>query len=167
MASALKNLSEYDETNLPSAKKMKFGIVVADWNAKITHALYEGCFDTLIKHEAEEENIKTVQVPGTFELTAGAKILLQNQKYDAIICIGCVIKGETPHFDLICSSTFNAILSLSINFNKPICNGIITALNLNQAHQRSKNKLSSNKPNKGSEAAKALISIFKNGTKKI
>lgn len=97
MASALKNLSEYDEANLPSAKEMKFGIVVADWNANITHALYEGCFDTLIKHEAVEENIKTVQVPGTFELTVAAKILLQNKKYDAIICIGCVIKGETSH----------------------------------------------------------------------
>ena len=109
--------------------------------------------------------VHTLGVPGVYEIPVAIRKNIK--KFDGFIALGCVIKGETPHFDLICSSTFNAILSLSINFNKPICNGIITALNLNQAHQRSKNKLSSNKPNKGSEAAKALISIFKNGTKKI
>ena len=113
----------------------------------------------------EKFQISILGVPGVFEIPFSIRKNIK--KFDGFIVLGCVIKGETPHFDLICSSTFNAILTLSINFNKPICNGIITALNLNQAYQRSKNKLSSNKPNKGSEAAKALISIFKNGTKKI
>ena len=87
-------------------------------------------------------------------------------KFDAFITLGCVIKGQTPHFDLICNAVFNAILKLSIDFNKPIANGIITALNMNQAMERSKNR-SNKKPNKGSEAANALISILKNEPKKI
>ena len=80
MASALKNLSKYDETTLPSAEKMSFGIVVADWNEQITHALYEGAYDTLIKHGAKEDNIHTVQVPGAFELTSGAAMLTNDIK---------------------------------------------------------------------------------------
>ena len=87
-------------------------------------------------------------------------------KFDGFIALGCIIKGQTPHFDLLCSSLFNSILSLSIKYNKPIGNGVITALNLNQAKQRSK-KTKSVKPNKGAEAANAVISIFKNGTTKI
>ena len=109
--------------------------------------------------------LSIVNVPGVFEIPISIRKNIK--KFDGFIALGCVIKGETPHFDLICSSTFNAILTLTINFNKPIGNGIITAINLKQAYQRSKNNLSSKKPNKGSEAAKALISIFKNGTKKI
>ena len=86
-------------------------------------------------------------------------------KFDAFIAIGCVIKGQTPHFDLICKTVFDAILNLSIKYNKPITNGIITALNKKQALERS-GKIKSNKPNKGLEASKAIISVLKNGTKK-
>jgi 6,7-dimethyl-8-ribityllumazine synthase len=88
------------------------------------------------------------------------------RKFDGFIALGCVIKGQTPHFDLICNSIFSSILNLSVDYNKPIGNGIITALNLKQAKQRSKNK-NRKKPNKGSEAAKAVLSILKNGPKKI
>ena len=110
----------------------------------------------------EKFQISILEVPGVFEIPF---VIRKNiKKFDGFIALGCVVRGETPHFDLICSSTFNAILSLTI---KPIGNGIITAINLKQAYQRSENKLRSKKPNKGSEAAKALISIFKNGTKKI
>ena len=80
MASALKNLSQYDETTLPDASEFKFGIVVAEWNAEITHKLYEGCYDTLIKNGVKEDNIHTAQVPGSFELPVGAKILASNKK---------------------------------------------------------------------------------------
>ena len=142
--------------------KKKILVVVANYYQQISAQLLT---DTKKILKLRKINPKIVYVPGVFEIPIIVSKL--QSKFDGFIVLGCVIKGETPHFDLICSSTFNAILSLSINFNKPICNGIITALNLNQAHQRSKNKLSSNKPNKGSEAAKALISIFKNGTKKI
>lgn len=153
MASALKNLSDYDEANLPSAKNMKFGIVVADWNAKITHALYEGCFDTLIKHEASEENIKTVQVPGTFELTAAAKILLQNSKFDSIICIGCVIKGETSHNEYINHSVAMGLTNLGLASGVPCIFGVLTPNDEQQAIDRSGGKYG----NKGVEAAVTAI----------
>jgi 6,7-dimethyl-8-ribityllumazine synthase len=104
-----------------------------------------------------------LDVPGIFEIPIAIRKNIS--RFDGFVALGCVIKGQTPHFDLICSSTFNSILSLSVNFNKPIGNGIITALNVNQAYQRSKK--SNLKPNKGSEAANAVISILKNGPKKI
>ena len=109
-------------------------------------------------------SISKIDVPGVFEIPF---VLRKNiKKFDAFIALGCVIKGKTPHFDLICNSTFNAILNLTINFNKPIGNGIITALNMNQAILRSK-KSSFKTPNKGSEAANAVISVLKNEPKKI
>ena len=108
--------------------------------------------------------ISILNIPGAFEIPISIRKNIN--KFDGFVALGCVIKGQTPHFDLLCSSLFNSILSLSIKYNKPIGNGVITALNLNQAKQRSK-KTKSNKPNKGSEAANAVISILKNGPKKI
>ena len=108
--------------------------------------------------------VSILNIPGAFEIPIAIRKNIN--KFDGFIALGCVIKGQTPHFDLLCSSLFNSILNLSVKYNKPIGNGVITALNLNQAKQRSK-KTKSNKPNKGSEAAKAVISILKNGPKKI
>ena len=108
-------------------------------------------------------NLSIVNIPGAFEIPI--TIRKNINKFDGFIALGCVIKGQTPHFDLLCSSLFNSILNLSVKFNKPIGNGVITALNLNQAKQRSK-KNKSKKPNKGSEAANAVISILKNEPKK-
>jgi 6,7-dimethyl-8-ribityllumazine synthase len=108
--------------------------------------------------------LNILNVPGAFEIPIAIKKNIN--KFDGFIALGCVIKGQTPHFDLLCSSLFNSILSLSIRYNKPIGNGLITALNLNQAKQRSR-KIKSKKSNKGSEAANAVISILKNGPKKI
>ena len=102
-------------------------------------------------------------VPGVYEIPIAVKKNIK--KYDGFVALGCVIKGETPHFDLICSSVFKSILSLTVNFDKPIGNGIITALNINQAKKRSAND--KNKPNKGSEAANAVVAILKNEPKKI
>jgi 6,7-dimethyl-8-ribityllumazine synthase len=109
-------------------------------------------------------SISKIDVPGVFEIPVAIRKNIK--KFDGFIAVGCVIKGQTPHFNLICNSTFNAILTLSINFNKPIGNGIITALNMNQAIARSK-KNPLKKPNKGSEAANAVISILKNEPKQI
>tara|TARA_B100000902_G_scaffold359817_1_gene375974 strand:+ start:606 stop:1031 length:426 start_codon:yes stop_codon:yes gene_type:complete len=108
--------------------------------------------------------VSMFDVPGVYEIPIAIRKNIN--KFDGFVALGCVLKGQTPHFDLICTSTFNAILSLSINFNKPIGNGIITAYNMKQARQRSKIN-NDKKPNKGSEAANAVISIFKNGPKKI
>ena len=106
-----------------------------------------------------------IEVPGIFEIPV---VISKNiKKYDAFVALGCVIKGETPHFNLICVSTFNAILKISITFNKPIGNGIITALNMKQAIARSGSRIKSKKPNKGSEAANAVLSILNNEPKKI
>ena len=139
----------------------KILIINSNYYKKISQKL-------LIKAKKELKNTKfkisVLEVPGIFEIPIGLRKNIK--KYDGFITLGCVIKGQTPHFDLICTSTFNAIMNISIKFNKPIGNGIITALNLNQARQRS-DKLSNKKPNKGSEAAKAVISILQNGPKKI
>lgn len=149
MASALKNLSDYDENSIPSAEEMTFGIVVSDWNKEITHALYEGCFDTLIKHGAKEENIHTAQVPGTFELPVGAKILASSKKVDAVICIGCVIKGETSHNEYINHAVATGLANLSMASGKPFIFGVLTPNDMQQAKDRAGGKYG----NKGVEAA--------------
>ena len=121
-------------------------------------------FDARKKLNEAKFKISIMDVPGIYEIPIAIRKNIK--KFDAFIALGCVIKGQTPHFDLICISTFNAILKLSIDFNKPIGNGIITALNMSQAINRSK-KSNSKRPNKGSEAANAVISILKNEPKKI
>ncbi len=119
----------------------------------------------IAKKELLKKNyeVSIIDVPGVYEIPISIRKNIK--KFDGFVALGCVIKGETPHFDLICSSVFKVILDLSVKFNKPIGNGIITALNLTQAKNRSK-KTSSKKPNKGSEAANAVISILNNGPKK-
>ena len=109
-------------------------------------------------------SLSKIDVPGVFEIPVAIRKNIK--KFDGFIALGCVIKGQTPHFDLICNSSFNAIMKLAVDFNIPIVNGIITALNMKQAINRSK-KSSLKTPNKGSEAAKALISILNNEPKKI
>ena len=103
MASELKNLSSYNPDSVPSAEEMKFGIVVSEWNHNITGALLEGAIETLLKHGAKEENIIVRYVPGSFELVAGARMMAENTEVDSVICLGCVIKGDTPHFDYVCA----------------------------------------------------------------
>ncbi len=153
MASALKNLSTYNTDNMPSASDMKFGIVVSEWNTEITHALYEACFDTLIKHGAKEENIHTIQVPGTFELPVGARILYGSKKADAIICLGCVIKGETSHNEYINNAVANGLTQLSIALSIPFIFGVLTPNDEQQAKDRAGGKYG----NKGVEAATTAI----------
>lgn len=163
MASALKNLSTYDETTLPSAEKMNFGIVVSEWNQQITHALYEGCYDALVKHGAKEENIHTLQVPGTFELPVGARLLLGQQKLDAVICIGCVIQGETKHNEYINISVAQGLTSLSMMSSTPCIFGVLTPNDEQQALDRAGGKYG----NKGVEAAITAIRMadIKSNTK--
>jgi 6,7-dimethyl-8-ribityllumazine synthase len=149
MSSKDKNLSVYDESTLPSAENLKFGIVVADWNEEITHALYEGCYDTLIKHGVKEENIHTVQVPGTFELPQAARILNAHKNIDATVCIGCVIKGETSHNEYINMSVAQALQTMAIASSKPFIFGVLTPNTMEQALDRAGGEYG----NKGVEAA--------------
>lgn len=153
MASALKNLSAYDESTLPSAEGMVFGIVVAEWNAHITHALYEGCYDALIKHGARPEDIHTMQVPGSFELPAGARLLVGRHNADAVICLGCVIKGETNHNEYINTAVANALAQMSIMSGRAFIFGVLTPNNEEQALDRAGGKYG----NKGVEAAVTAI----------
>ena len=139
----------------------KILIINSNFYKNISHSLFDSA-----KKRLALENCSTskIVVPGVFEIPVAIRNNIK--KFDGFIALGCVIKGQTPHFDLICASTFNAILKLSIDFNKPISNGIITAINMNQAINRSI-KSTFKKKNKGSEAANAVISILKNEPKKI
>ena len=114
---ATKNLSEYNAAKVPDASNMIFGIVVSEWNPEITGALLEGCVTTLEKHGALPENIHVKTVPGSFELIYGARQMTLNDGYDAIIVLGCVIRGETPHFDYICQGVTQGIARLNATNN--------------------------------------------------
>ena len=153
MASTLKNLSEYNEANVPSAEGLSFGIVVSEWNSKITHSLYEGCYDTLLKHGAKEDDIHLLQVPGSFELAVGAKMLADEHKSDAVICLGCVIKGETKHNEYINYAVANGLTSLSLIYSRPFVFGVLTPDSEEQALERAGGKHG----NKGVEAAVTAI----------
>ena len=139
----------------------KILIVNANYYKNISKNLVINTKKKLINNNLK---VSIIDVPGVYEIPIAVRKNIN--KFDGFVVLGCVIKGKTPHFDLICLSTFNAILNLSINFNKPIGNGIITAYNMSQARERS-NNIEKRKKNKGSEAASAVISILKNGPKKI
>lgn len=153
MSSARKNLSSYDPNSLPSAADMHFGIVVAEWNTYITHTLYEACYDALLKHGALPENIYTAQVPGSFELPVGARMLAASKKTDAVICLGCVVKGETAHNEYINNAVAQGLTSLSIASGKPFIFGLLTTNDEQQALDRAGGKYG----NKGTEAAITAI----------
>lgn len=153
MSSGIKNLSSYDPATVPSAEALSFGIVVSEWHPEITHALYEGCFQTLVEHGAKAENIHTAQVPGSFELPLGAQLLAAHKKVDAVVCLGCVIKGETPHNDYINRSVASALSQLSLVSSKPFVFGLLTPDTLEQAQDRAGGPYG----NKGVEAAITAI----------
>jgi 6,7-dimethyl-8-ribityllumazine synthase len=155
LASQLKNLSSYSHGSVPSAAKMRFGIVVSEWNEEVTNALYDGARNTLLKFGALPENIVMRKVPGSFELTLGAKMMAQSLEFDAIICIGCVIQGETRHFDFICSAVANGITELNIMLGIPVVFGVLTPENQQQALDRAGGKHG----NKGDEAAITAIKM--------
>ena len=153
MASKLKNLSAYNDKDIPNAKELKFGIVVSEWNTKITHALYDGCLETLLKHGAQEDNIEVIQVPGSFELTAGARMLVQRHGCDAVICLGCVITGETKHNEYINMAVAQGLTNLSAATGRAFIFGLLTPENEQQALDRAGGKYG----NKGVEAAVTAI----------
>jgi 6,7-dimethyl-8-ribityllumazine synthase len=153
MASNLKNLSEYDPSILPSSKAMKFVIVVSEWNKEITEPLLKGAYDLLLKSGTPPDNIIVEHVPGSFEITYAAKLIAERMKPDAVICLGCVIQGETRHFDFICQSVTQGITELNLRSTIPFIFGILTTKNVEQARERAGGK----KGNKGVEAAVTAI----------
>ena len=154
---ATKNLSEYNIETVPDASNMCFGIVVSEWNPEITGSLLNGCVSTLEKHGAIPENIHVKTVPGSFELIYGAHQMTLNDGFDAVIILGCVIRGETPHFDYICEGVTAGIARLNATSQTPIVYGLITCENDQQAKDRSGGRLG----NKGDECAVVAIKMAK------
>jgi 6,7-dimethyl-8-ribityllumazine synthase len=152
---ATTNLSDYNSEKVPDASEMRFGIVVSDWNRDITRALLDGSVNTLKKHGTRQENIVIKNVPGTFELTLGAQFLAEYDDLDAVICLGCVIQGETPHFTYICQGVTYGITQLNLDYNIPFIFSVLTTENYQQAKDRAGGKLG----NKGDEAAVTAIKM--------
>ncbi len=150
MSTALKNLSSYNQDEVPSGENKIFGVVVSEWNNQVTDNLLEGALSTLLQYEVDEKDIDIIHVPGSFELPFGAaKLLEKNRRFSAIICLGCVIQGETRHFDFICDAVSNGIMQLGLKQEVPIIFGVLTTNDLQQAIDRSGGKHG----NKGVEAA--------------
>ena len=147
MATIYHNLSEYDPNSVPDASQMRFGIVVSEWNSTITNSLLKGAVTTLKKQGAKDENILIKTVPGSFELTFGAAQMIISGKVDAVIALGCVIKGDTPHFDYVCAGVTQGITLLNATTNTPVIYGLITTNNMQQAEDRAGGRLG----NKGDE----------------
>jgi 6,7-dimethyl-8-ribityllumazine synthase len=156
MSTIHKNLSEIEGGPVPDAAAYKFGIVYSVWNLEVTGALKKGALKTLIANGALEENILVKEVPGSFELTLGAQYMSELSDVDAIICLGCVIQGETRHFDFICDAVAQGITNLNIRYNKPFIFGVLTTATLQQALDRAGGKHG----NKGDEAAVTAIRML-------
>jgi len=148
------NNFDLEPDNVSKVKEMKFGIVVSNWNKNITNSLFDGAYKTLIKYGVKEANIKKIEVPGSFELVYGCK-RMQNKNVDAVIAIGCIIKGETDHYDYICSSVSSGITQLNIINDIPIVFCVLTDHNIDQSINRSGGKHG----NKGIESAVAAIKM--------
>lgn len=155
MATVYQNLSSYDPASVPDASDMRVAIVVAEWNRDITEKLLEGACNTLEKHGVKAENIIVGRVPGTFELTFGAQQMAESLEPDAVIAIGCVVRGDTPHFDYICSGVTQGITRLNTLFGIPFIFGVLTTDNMQQAEDRAGGKYG----NKGDEAAVTAIKM--------
>lgn len=156
MATQLKNLSDFSHTTVPDGSAYHFAIAVAEWNAEVTGALYNGALETLKKHGVKEDNILSVAVPGSFELTGAAEIILNKYPHlDAVICLGCVIQGDTKHFDFICDAVAHGITQVGIKHSKPVIFGVLTTNDQQQAIDRAGGKHG----NKGDEAAITAIKM--------
>lgn len=137
------------------AENLRFGLIVSRFNEFITKYLEEGAVDTLLRHKATRQNIEVFRVPGSFEIPYLANILAKKKRYDAIICLGAVIRGETPHFEYICTQVARGIANVAISYDVPVIFGIITADTIEQAIERAGTK----EGNKGREAALSAIEL--------
>jgi 6,7-dimethyl-8-ribityllumazine synthase len=157
MATAYQNLSKYDFNSVPNGSDLSIGIVVAEWNRNITEKLLEGACNTLERHGVKAENIFIKRVPGSFELTYGARRMAETGEVNAVIILGCVIKGETPHFDYICSGVTQGLTELNLMCDIPFIFGLLTTNTMQQAEDRAGGKYG----NKGDEAAVTALKMAK------
>ena len=167
MATKYQNLSDYDASQMPPktfVEKQHFALIVSDWNPTITHALLKRAFDTLIENGAKEQNIDIFHVPGTFELTYAAKRVIND--YSAIIVMGCVIQGETPHFDYVCQGVTQGITELNLEGTTPIIFSVLTTNTMQQAVDRS-GGIHGNKGTEGAITAIKMIELKEKTSAKI
>lgn len=150
------DLSAYKKQELPDAGNMRIGIVVSEWNDEITDNLLKGSLETLRDCGADSQNVKVIYVPGSFELPSGAQLLLETGTYDAVICLGCVVRGETSHFEFVCQTCANGVKDVSLKYNKPVIFGVLTDYHMDQSRARSGGSLG----NKGVEAAVSAIKMI-------
>ena len=156
MASENKNLSTYTGKNIVDMSQKRFALLVAEWNDEVTEALASGAYETLIKHNVKKENIEKRYVPGAFELTLAAQKFASKDEIDAVICIGCVIQGETKHNDYINHAVAQGLTNVSLKFDKPVIFGVLTPNTQQQALDRAGGKYG----NKGDEAAITAIKML-------
>lgn len=149
------NLSDYDPSRIPSGETYKIGIVVAEWNKEITDALLQGASDTLLEHGIKPENIIVEHVPGSYELSTGSDLLLHHTDVDAVIAIGCVIQGDTRHFDFICEAVSQGLTNVSLHYHKPVIFTLLTTNTIQQALDRCGGKHG----NKGVEGAVTALKM--------
>ena len=153
MAGVLKSVSGKSKLNLSNKK---FAIVVAEWNEDITEPLFEGAYHALIKMGVKKSNIIRKNVPGSFELPLAAQWEAEKKDIAAVICLGCVIQGDTPHFDYVCQGVSYGIMKVNLKTNKPVAFGVLTTLTKKQAMERAGGKLG----NKGEEAALTVVKML-------
>ena len=156
MSSANKNLSNFEGSEIPTGKGIRIGIVVAEWNIAITGALRDGAIKTLLENGVAEKDIVLKYVPGSFELTMGAQFLCEDKTIDGVITLGCVIQGETRHFDFICDAVAHGVTNVSLKYNKPVIFGLLTPNTVQQAEDRAGGKHG----NKGDEAAVTALKMI-------
>lgn len=156
MATANRNLSEYNKDFVPNGADYKIGIVVSEWNENITLNLLEGAKQALLDNGVTEENIHVHFVPGAFELPLGSKMLLESMFLDGVVAIGCVIQGETKHFDYVCEAATSGIAQLNLQYDKPVSFCLLTDNNMQQSIDRSGGKHG----NKGTECAIACMKMI-------
>lgn len=155
MATAEHHLSEYDPTSVPSGAGRRFALVVSEWNREITDALRAGARETLLKHDVAEKDIVETWVPGSFELALGAQLMLEKGGFDGVVCLGSVVRGETPHFDFVCQGATQGIMAVGLKFSLPVIFGLLTADTMQQARDRSGGKHG----NKGVDCAVAVLKM--------
>lgn len=156
MTEKKKNLSEFTPFEFSSADNKVIGIVVSEWNDRITDSLLNGAKESLLEHGVKAENIHVHYVPGSFELPLGAKWMLENTSVDAVICIGCIIQGETRHFDFIAQAVADGIMKVGLKFSRPVIFSVLTCNNMQQAEDRAGGKHG----NKGVEGAVSALKML-------
>lgn len=156
MESSEKNLSTFTYSKVQNISTYHFAIVVSEWNEEVTESMFEGAVSTLVSMGGDRKKITRLDVPGSFELTLGAQHLAQQNDVDAVICLGCVIQGETRHFDFICQAVAKGLTDVGLKYNKPVIFGVLTTNTLKQALDRAGGKHG----NKGDEAGITAVKML-------